>query len=706
MSEPQSPKRSLNLFKDEVLGSLREMENNLKTKFSELESSVKTDLENFKTKINLLTADNNEYKELMVPLKLKLDKISELEKFKNKVDDMLITHEVRIKNNFEEIRKFQLRYDQLISQNLYVPGYIGNSCQFKTLAEYLSYNINEVSKIKMDREQMKKDFKDLKTKQDNMIISMTTLNESAIKISKSYADGKNNEIKEILKSSLKELNQKSFEMRTMIHQFAENAKKIEDKGKEELEKIIEIRNSINDEIKNNILETKKFREDINKKIKENNNEMGISKRKIENLLEQIKEMNKNISNINMKMKNTSNTSNIMNNRNKINISSSVSPMKERKFKTLFDNEKSNKNSPLRTDIKMNISKSRNKSEISDLDSIITENSAVDNNQKQTKDMQVNTDNNDIIELKEVGKNRNNIKDNIINNAEKVKMTSESGNMTNTNSFNILSIQNSKNGIKNSKNNIINTTTNNNKNNLLPSILRKKEIDGSNLFSEESKKINDNNSLSPRLKKNEKYSLDPYNPNNLLKIKSTKIVFHSDDNPSIEEDITRNNKLRKSTIDRNILFNNYNISNKNINNVNENTIQPKKVKFNHRKEILIKRASDPYKSKEKEKKGLKLVSLDLPKTENDLNKKKDIKEELTSTIDNYRANAFSNIKNTNENNINQNEEMLDFPRKVTQAFGRTTYNFVSKNDVINHINANNNINNFELANNKTKNDNKI
>ena len=190
MSSPQSPKRSLNLFKDEVLGSLREMENNLKTKFSELESSVKTDLENFKTKINLLTADNNEYKELMVPLKLKLDKISELEKFKNKVDDMLITHEVRIKNSFEEIRKFQLRYDQLISQNLYVPGYIGNSCQFKTLAEYLSYNINEVSKIKMDREQMKKDFKDLKTKQDNMIISMTTLNESAIKISKSYAEWK------------------------------------------------------------------------------------------------------------------------------------------------------------------------------------------------------------------------------------------------------------------------------------------------------------------------------------------------------------------------------------------------------------------------------------------------------------------------------------------------------------------------------------
>ena len=46
-------------------------------------------------------------------------------------------------------------------------------------------------------------------------------------------------------------------------------------------------------------------------------------------------------------------------------------------------------------------------------------------------------------------------------------------------------------------------------------------------------------------------------------------------------------------------------------------------------------------------------------------------------------------------------MLDFPRKVKQAFGRTTYNFFSKNDVINHINANNNVNNFDYINNKFK-----
>ena len=56
---------------------------------------------------------------------------------------------------------------------------------------------------------------------------MNTLNESTIQICNNYSDGKNNEIKEILNRSLEQLKQKSFEMKTMIYQFEENAKKSE-----------------------------------------------------------------------------------------------------------------------------------------------------------------------------------------------------------------------------------------------------------------------------------------------------------------------------------------------------------------------------------------------------------------------------------------------------------------------------------------------
>ena len=735
MSAPQSPRKSINLFKDEVFGSLREIELNFKSRLADLESKVKKDVEDFKMKINQITVDHKEMKEILIPQKVKIEKIGELENFKNKFNDMLITHEVRIKNNFDEITKSRLRYDKLISENLYVPGFIGSACQFKNLSDYLSFNINEVSKLKIDKDQVRKDIKELKTRQDNMMKSMVTLNETSVQICNTYADGKYKEIKEILNRALEQLNQKSFEMRTMIHQFVENAKKIEEKSKVELDNIIEIKNNINNEFKNNAIEIKKFTDDLTKKIKDNNDSLANNKKKIENLTEQLKDVNKNILNINTKLKNNNNTSNIFNNRSKINLTKSVSPTKERRFKTIVDikNSSSSKSGGKYYNENNDI-KNRNKSEIS-LDSIITENSDINNNNKKTKDLKVN--------LKESNKNIFNINNNnnkeknnlnTINNISdfnKPKVINDSLNNTNTNSINngnmkISSIQNSK-GLK--KNN---TESNNNifsrgKDSTLPTILKNREITKNNLLNEEIRKTNENINLT-RLKKSDKYNMTPYSPSNLLKIKNTKIVLKLDDNYDFpynnNDDYNSNNNInindKRHSINKNILNNNINMNNKRhsinkisfnnninintINSINSTTIPKKKVKFNHRKEIVLKKVEDSnhQKDKDKEKKELKLVSLTLPKTEEDSKKDKTAKEELSSTIDNYRVNAFTNLRNISENiiDISSNEEMLDFPKKAP-AFGRTTYNFLTKNDVINHINANQNINNFELINKKNK-----
>ena len=714
MSVLQSQLQSFTYFKNEIYGSLREMEINLKSKFSELESKIKTDLDNLKEKLETLTSDNNEFKQLLIPSKLKLDKIEDLEKFKNKVDDKIITHEIRIKNNFEEIRKFQLRYDQLISQNLFVPGYIGSSCQFKTVADYLYHNINEQSKIKAEREEMLKNLTNLKLGQDNIKKSMISLNESTVQLCNTYTDGKNKVIRQILDSSLQQLNEKSVEMKAMIHQFVENAKKIEQKSKEELGKIIEIKNNISNEIKNSHLELKRYIDDIHKKMKESNSEMNIHKRKMENLMEQMKEVNRNINNINLKLRNSVNSSNIMSGKKKINILSSISPVKDRKFKSVIESDKmSNKNSPKKFETKMSYNKSRNNPEASDIDSIVTENSIMNamSNQKQTKDLQINTEDNEIIELKEMNYinphhtisntndiNKNNINNNAINNTINNNTinnkTKTIDSMNNTNSFKISSVQNTKNILKN---NTIDINQNKDKDNILPSILKKKEIDGSYYFSEESKKINEeNNTITPDIKRSSKFGITQFKHNSLLKIKNTRIIFQLNNNYGEDNNNNVQKKKRKTTIDRNI------ITNLNSNNEIKTNNQQKRVTFSQNEEILTKRGTDPYLLKEKEKPGLKLVSLTLSKTESDINKNKTLKDEVSSTIDNYRANAFSNIKNSNENYGNNDEEMLDFPRKVNQAFGRTTYKFISRNDVINHINANKNINNFfEYTNSKNK-----
>ena len=139
MSEFQDlQKNDMNLFKNEIYGHIRQIEANLNLNINNTHKKLKTDFESYESKINSLIEKNKDMIMSLVSQNLKLEKISELESFKNKVDDMIITHEVRIKNMLDDISRVKLRYDKIVSENLYVPGFIGISCQFKSLSEYLS----------------------------------------------------------------------------------------------------------------------------------------------------------------------------------------------------------------------------------------------------------------------------------------------------------------------------------------------------------------------------------------------------------------------------------------------------------------------------------------------------------------------------------------------------------------------------------------
>ena len=66
--------------------------------------------------------------------------------------------------------------------------------------------------------------------------------------------------------------------------------------------------------------------------------------------------------------------------------------------------------------------------------------------------------------------------------------------------------------------------------------------------------------------------------------------------------------------------------------------------------------------------------------------------VNSLINEYRAKLFTKTHSPKKKN-DINNDILDIPKKVTQAFGRTTYDFYLKKDTIGCANANKNINNF-------------
>ena len=94
-------------FKDQILKDIRQFEENI-TKT--IDSKIKDLNLNFKRsqeQLNNLTEKNGKILNSIINTNMQIDKISMLEQFKNKVDSILITHEIRINNSLNDIKSLR-----------------------------------------------------------------------------------------------------------------------------------------------------------------------------------------------------------------------------------------------------------------------------------------------------------------------------------------------------------------------------------------------------------------------------------------------------------------------------------------------------------------------------------------------------------------------------------------------------------------------
>ena len=253
-------------LKDEFLKELREIETKLEKKIERNSTILEIRNQEQENKINLTIQKNEQIYDTMIEQKIKIEKISELYITLKKINDMLMSHEMRINNLLNENRKLSKNYDKIIIDNLTVPGYIGASCRYKNLSEYILSNIIDVNKIKTEKESDRIITEDFRNKLDNFIKNMLTLVDNAVTRCNQYTDNKQVYVENILNSKLVEFNEKNMDLRAQIFtNFSKLNNVVENFGlkldelsnmKEELNKEInikieEIQNSF-DENKNNI----------------------------------------------------------------------------------------------------------------------------------------------------------------------------------------------------------------------------------------------------------------------------------------------------------------------------------------------------------------------------------------------------------------------------------------------------------------------
>ena len=83
-------------LKEEILLDIRETENKIMEQINKKWCQIENENKTFLEKVNMIMQNNKEMFDSITFQKIKLEKISDYEPFKNKIESMVTTHEIRI----------------------------------------------------------------------------------------------------------------------------------------------------------------------------------------------------------------------------------------------------------------------------------------------------------------------------------------------------------------------------------------------------------------------------------------------------------------------------------------------------------------------------------------------------------------------------------------------------------------------------------
>ena len=288
--------QELNLFKDEILKKLRELETKFFKELSKKSFEININYENFNEKVNSILESNKILIDSSSNQKLQIEKINNLELAKKEIEEKLITQEIRINNISNEIKKMKFNYDKIISENLIIPSYIGPGSKYKSLGDFIINAVDQFEQFKEEKDALKNLNIELKTKMDVMIKNMKNFIEMNSSRCIAYTDSMQKEYQLKLEDKFKQLDEKSIESNQHIYS---NQIKFEEKLKEIGDKIGKISNN-NEKllIFDKFQEIKKTEEEMNQKLQKAINEVKDLKMMKEQLSDQVRKINLKIEDIN------------------------------------------------------------------------------------------------------------------------------------------------------------------------------------------------------------------------------------------------------------------------------------------------------------------------------------------------------------------------------------------------------------------------
>ena len=286
--------KDLTSLKEEIYKELRKLEQKFDFKINSQSEELSEISIKSNEKMDLIISKNTEILTQFSTQKFKLDKLNEFDSFSNKINDMVISHELRIKKSLSEIEDMKAKYDKAINDNLIVQGFIGNSSKFKNLSEYITFNINEVSRIKIEKDSLKRESKELKSKMDSVMKNLLNIGETAMLHCKEYTDNRQKNMENLVDGKLTNIDNKNLEFRLNI---LTNLKKLEEDFGKKFDEMLKMKNELNELMENKFKEINDLYNNLKIDVENNSSEIKNNKDEIQNIKSEIKNIKEEIKNI-------------------------------------------------------------------------------------------------------------------------------------------------------------------------------------------------------------------------------------------------------------------------------------------------------------------------------------------------------------------------------------------------------------------------
>ena len=280
-------------FKDEMLKNLREMERKIMTKVNKNQTDFSTDLMAITKSVNSIKENNNSIIDSITEQKLSLDKITTIESELKKFNSNLKSQEKKLNDSIIEISYIRERSEKSLSDSLCVPGIIGKNCRFNSFNDYIINNMNEINKLKSEKDFNKKESKELKQKLEQGIKSLSNLVDTFINRSKLYTDGTKKALIDLIDTKITELDAKNLELLAKLCKIDND---IEQKMKKFGDDLDELNKNKTEQIQNvedKLNKMNTYIEEIDKGIKETKEEINHVKNNEEKYMNEIYEIKNN-----------------------------------------------------------------------------------------------------------------------------------------------------------------------------------------------------------------------------------------------------------------------------------------------------------------------------------------------------------------------------------------------------------------------------